>query len=571
MKKTYLLVVALLLGVVVAVSGQDWVSADTKSSAAGAFQAGNEADGTPVYIIRSPFGGGLTVGKFIPKAKAAYVPWGGLENPVTRFELYVGTGRWLGMKATDPIPPDAVAGGQEADGSRLLIIRAPQGQALVPGKYSEKFNKAYVPWGGKEVEVSRFEMLVADAQPVGYAPGMWVPADVTNNASAAFPSGTSPDGTPSYLIRSPFRGGLVPGKYNPKAKKAYVPWGGLENSVTTFELYVGRGTWVPGSPAGPPPHNAVAAGSEADGTPLLAIRSKIDKAVVPGKFNVKTKEASVSLGGKEVKAASFEFLVEERPMATRPAPAARPANPPPVEAEPADQGDPNSAAYQVWKYLSFTQLSKPSTLALKGGALSINGELATTDSTLNKRALDSYRNALDQEAEFMLTVSWPGKRSDFQIFLFDDNGTALEPSAVDDTRILYYSNRPQTGTLTLAVMQATDKLPVRYGADLQETTFTVEGELGGDTFNQESIVPLALSTSLPFWHLEVGGEFTALFDVRDGRGKVLARSEVLDDTDHVSALDFTPAIRGPGDVRISTKLPTENTHWKLYVRMSGGS
>ncbi len=171
---------------------------------------------------------------------------------------------------------------------------------------------------------------------VADGPGMegWVSADVSDSASRARPAGKSPDGTPSFLIRALFQGSLIPGKYNPKAKKAYVPWGGKENSVGTFELYVGPQLWLTPESRNALPANAVVAGKEADGTPLFAIRAPSGVALVPGKYNVKTKEAYISIGGKEVRVDSFELLVRE--ASATPAPA--------VQAERTTQAKPSPVA-----------------------------------------------------------------------------------------------------------------------------------------------------------------------------------------------------------------------------------
>jgi hypothetical protein len=155
---------------------------------------------------------------------------------------------------------------------------------------------------------------------VADGPGVegWVSADVSDSASRARPAGKSPDGTPSFLIRALFQGSLIPGKYNPKARKAYVPWGGKENSVGTFELYVGPQLWLTPESRNSLPGNAVVAGKEADGTPLFAIRAPSGAALVPGKYNVKTKEAYISIGGKEVRVDSFEILVRDAVAAPAP-------------------------------------------------------------------------------------------------------------------------------------------------------------------------------------------------------------------------------------------------------------
>ncbi len=145
---------------------QDWIPLKLGDPADRGLQVGQDIDGSPTYIIRSPFQGGVTVGKYIPGTRSAYVPWGGKENRVTAIELYVGTGVWQPMNAGDPLPAGAVAGGNEADGSLLYIIRAPHDKAVVPGKYSAGTGKGYIPFGGREIELKSWEILVRPPEPI---------------------------------------------------------------------------------------------------------------------------------------------------------------------------------------------------------------------------------------------------------------------------------------------------------------------------------------------------------------------------------------------------------------------
>ena len=328
---------ALVLSTVSSIStyAQDWVRSNLSADASRGFVAAKEADGSPVYIIRAPFEGGLTVGKFSPRIRGAYVPWGGKENPVSAFELFVGQAEWKKYERTAAFPENAIVGGSEADGTPLYIIRGNIGALQVPGKFNKNHRTAYVPWNGKEEAVESFEILVRPvrtggpfpagpgiAGPGAASPGTegWVDADVSDSAARARPAGKSPDGTPSFLIRALFQGSLIPGKFNPKAKAAYVPWGGKENPVKNFELYIGPQLWLTPESRNALTANAVVAGKEADGTPLYAIRAPSGAALVPGKFNPKTKEAYISIGGKEVKVDNFEFLVRDSTAPAAPAP-----------------------------------------------------------------------------------------------------------------------------------------------------------------------------------------------------------------------------------------------------------
>lgn len=48
-------------------------------------------DGSPLWVIRARFEGDLIPGKFAAKHHAAYVAWGGNENPVQNIEVGILT------------------------------------------------------------------------------------------------------------------------------------------------------------------------------------------------------------------------------------------------------------------------------------------------------------------------------------------------------------------------------------------------------------------------------------------------------------------------------------------------
>ena len=125
-----------------------------------AFGAGNEADGQPLFIARAVIAGSYCIGKYGAHLGGANFPYGGKETPVTSaVEIYSGAGTWK-PAAPGKLPLGAFVAGLEADGTPLFVARAHHGGGIHPGKYSAKYGKCYIPWGGKEFEVtSHFEIL----------------------------------------------------------------------------------------------------------------------------------------------------------------------------------------------------------------------------------------------------------------------------------------------------------------------------------------------------------------------------------------------------------------------------
>ena len=153
------LAVSLLLGI--PTIAQDWVRVTDGRMPANALRAGNEADGTPLYIARGNQEGGLHPGKVRANALEAYIPYGGREIAVRDYEVYVGTGTWQEVRPGQRVPTTAIAGGRETDGTPIYIARATIEGGTHPGK--AKGGEGWFPYGGQERYVSPFQVLVGAA------------------------------------------------------------------------------------------------------------------------------------------------------------------------------------------------------------------------------------------------------------------------------------------------------------------------------------------------------------------------------------------------------------------------
>jgi hypothetical protein len=293
-----LMVIMLMVSISSGVSAQDWQPAAPGSLPQWATPAGYEADGTPLYIARAPFNGGLQVGKANPTHADAYIPWGGKENPVPGFEVYCGGGKWIpGTSAA--VPPGAIPGGNEADGTPLYIIRAPLEGGLVPGKFNPVYHTGYLPYGGKEREIQSFEILVQD----------WVPLAGMQPPPGVAAAGSEADGAPLYIIRARVGSGVHPGKLNPANGTGYVSYGGTEvEQKSGLEAFTGTGDWVAAAD-GEVPFGAIKAGRDDDGSPLFIIRARYQGGMHLGKMNPSSGKAYIPYGGQEIEVVAYEMLV----------------------------------------------------------------------------------------------------------------------------------------------------------------------------------------------------------------------------------------------------------------------
>ncbi|KIG17525.1 hypothetical protein DB30_03226 [Enhygromyxa salina] len=136
-----------------------WKNANDGRIPDGATKVGYESNGEPLYLARAEYDGGVHIGKVRLAFGGANIPYGGKEVKVTKYEVFCGRARW--MTATQgQIPDDAIKYGQEANGEPLFAARAKHANGLHPGKVRLAFGAANIPYGGKELKETTYEVLV---------------------------------------------------------------------------------------------------------------------------------------------------------------------------------------------------------------------------------------------------------------------------------------------------------------------------------------------------------------------------------------------------------------------------
>lgn len=89
------------------------------------------------------------------------VPYNGQELAVHNYEVLCSTGNvhWL-PSSHGQVHPNAVQGGQTSSGETLYVGRAHHLGSVTPGKIHPSHNTMYIPYGGVEIAVSNYEILV---------------------------------------------------------------------------------------------------------------------------------------------------------------------------------------------------------------------------------------------------------------------------------------------------------------------------------------------------------------------------------------------------------------------------
>ena len=150
-----------------------WVATSGGNIPATAVAAGKEANGQALFLCRAKYGpdNGVHPGKTRREFNGCNIGWGGREVAVAQYEVAVSVPAGATWQPTTGanIPATAIIGGQEAAGV-LAICRANHQGGVHPGKTRREFNGCNIGWGGSEVAIPQYEVLVMASQAVAPAP-----------------------------------------------------------------------------------------------------------------------------------------------------------------------------------------------------------------------------------------------------------------------------------------------------------------------------------------------------------------------------------------------------------------
>lgn len=126
----------------------------------GAILAGNDTDGSPIYVGRAHHAGDQVPAKILPSKQVGYIPFSGQEIPVHQYEVLCnGNVSWI-PSSHGAVPPGAVNAGRTSGGEPLYVGRVHYQGSLTPGKIHPSHGSLYIPFGGQEVTIKDYEILV---------------------------------------------------------------------------------------------------------------------------------------------------------------------------------------------------------------------------------------------------------------------------------------------------------------------------------------------------------------------------------------------------------------------------
>ncbi|XP_055918204.1 uncharacterized protein LOC129950333 [Eupeodes corollae] len=139
-----------------------WVPGSLHNVPPNAVIAGHDSDKSPIFVARAFHDGENLPAKFVPNIGSVYVSYGGKDLFKDEFEVLVGDGyTWVGgTHSGDNIPIGAVSTGWTHNGEKVYVGRGYHHGSTTPGKVHPREYCIYIPYGGKEVKLKDYEMLV---------------------------------------------------------------------------------------------------------------------------------------------------------------------------------------------------------------------------------------------------------------------------------------------------------------------------------------------------------------------------------------------------------------------------
>lgn len=123
---------------------------------------GRDTDGAQIYVGRASHEGDLIPCKVLPSKKIAYLAHNGVEIPKHNFEILVGTDVQWKRERNGKVPPGAFVGGRTINGEPLYIGRGDHNRSQTVGKVHQSHGCLYISYGGKEIALKDYEVLVGN-------------------------------------------------------------------------------------------------------------------------------------------------------------------------------------------------------------------------------------------------------------------------------------------------------------------------------------------------------------------------------------------------------------------------
>lgn len=216
----------------------EWIKASGGQVPEKAYKGGKEASGEKLYIARAEKDGGLHPGKVRDAFGGCNIGYGGAEIMIPDYEVLVHfDGKWVKASGGD-VPPNAVVGGHEGDGTPLYIGQVKYEGGKHIGKVRKEFGGCNFSWGGEEKCESEYRVLTSKK-------AHWINASNGDVPEDSMVGGNEGDGEKIYIGRVNYEGGVHMGKVREAFGGCNFSWGGKELCEKEYQvLHKIKGKWI---------------------------------------------------------------------------------------------------------------------------------------------------------------------------------------------------------------------------------------------------------------------------------------------------------------------------------------
>ncbi|XP_037948025.1 uncharacterized protein LOC119679635 isoform X1 [Teleopsis dalmanni] len=154
--------------------------------------------------------------------------------------------KWVHSSAYSSIPQDAVPGGNDTDGAIIYVGRSFHNGDMLVAKVMPSKHIAFVSWRGEEVPKDHFEILCGTNLAWRHCYDHVIPENAVLCGKTSLEQ-------PIYVGRGWYEGSLTVGKISSVHRALFIPFGGAERRLNSYEILVEETKSIGWSLPTPPP------------------------------------------------------------------------------------------------------------------------------------------------------------------------------------------------------------------------------------------------------------------------------------------------------------------------------
>jgi hypothetical protein len=141
-------------------------------------------------------------------------------------------GSWVSA-SNGVVPAGAFDAGREPTGESIYVCRVRYNNGIQLGKVSPRIGACDIPYGGREIRMPQYEVLVGG--PYGWAPVR--PGEIPPRAVQGG-NDVPPQSAPLFVCEAVYNGEINPGKTRLDWNVCHIGWGGTEYEIPNYSVLI---------------------------------------------------------------------------------------------------------------------------------------------------------------------------------------------------------------------------------------------------------------------------------------------------------------------------------------------